>query len=97
MPFTKNDPNINREGRPLGSFSLVTLLKNKLQEIPEGMEKESYAHLLVKKAIKKAVGDGDINMIKDMFNRVDGMPTQPLEHSGQVSILSDLVEKIENE
>lgn len=62
----------NPNGRPKGSLSLVAILKEKLEEIPEGMDKKTYAQLLVQKALSVALKEGDVGMIKDMFDRVDG-------------------------
>lgn len=73
----------NPSGRPLGSFSLVAMLKNKLQEHAKDMgrdEKETYAHVLVEKVINLAI-NGDTALIKDLINRVDGMPQQKLDHT----------------
>ena len=42
----------NANGRPIGSglsFSITKLIKEKLVEAPEGLEKETYASLLIKK------------------------------------------------
>lgn len=78
MPFTKDDPNINREGRPKGSISVVSAIKKKLEECPEGKEK-TYLHYLVEKIMKKAIVDDDVAMIKDIINRVDGMPKESVD------------------
>lgn len=74
-PFEKNDPRINREGRPKGSLSVVAELKRQLEQCPEG-DKRTYLEILVKKVLKKGIVDGDVTMIKDIINRVDGMPQQ---------------------
>ena len=77
MPFVKGDPIINRKGRPLG-FSIVAHLKEKLQEIPEG-QKDTYATLITKKYLHKALIEGDAVIMKDLINRVDGLPLQSLD------------------
>jgi hypothetical protein len=77
MPFVKGDPNINREGRPKG-FSIVAHLKEKLQEIPEG-QKETYATLITKKYLHKALVEGDTAILKDLIDRVDGKALQQME------------------
>ena len=71
----------NPAGRPEGSISVVSAIKKKLQECPEGKEKP-YLHYLVEKIMKKAVIDDDVSMIKDIIDRVDGKPTQRNEHTG---------------
>lgn len=65
----------NPAGRPKGSLSVVDAIRAKLQECPEGKEK-TYLHYLVEKIMKKAIVDDDVSMIKDIINRVDGMPKQ---------------------
>lgn len=77
-PFTKDDPRINRNGRPKGSFSLVEMIKKKLQEVPEGKDK-TYAEYFIEQLMKKSVIEGDTSMMKDMINRVDGMPKQAMD------------------
>lgn len=73
--FKKGDPRINREGRPKGSISIVSALKRKLEEVPEGKTK-TYMEYLVDQVMKKTVIEGDVTMMKDIINRVDGMPQQ---------------------
>lgn len=80
VPFKKGDPRINREGRPKGTFSLVEMIKNKLQEVPEGKDK-TYAQYFIEQLMKKAVIEGDTQMMRDMINRVDGMPKQGIDHT----------------
>lgn len=63
-------------GRPKGSgISIVTEIKRKLAECPDG-SKATYLELLINRIFKQAIQDGDASMIKDMINRVDGMPKQ---------------------
>jgi hypothetical protein len=81
MPFKKGDPNINRSGRPMG-FSIVAHLKEKLQEIPEG-QKETYATLITKKYLHKALVEGDAKILRDLINRVDGLPSQIIDMTSQ--------------
>lgn len=76
MTFKKGQSG-NPKGRPLG-FSIVAHLKEMLQEIPEG-QKESYATLITKRYIKKALVDGDSVILKDLINRTDGMPHQSID------------------
>ena len=59
-----------------GKFSLVSILKDLLKEIPKG-KKVSVAEKLMREAIQKAL-KGDTFMLRDIINRVDGMPKQTM-------------------
>ncbi len=62
-------------GRPKGSISITEQIKKKLEEIPPN-EKKTYLEALVLKILKKAMVDEDQQMIKTIWNYVDGMPKQ---------------------
>jgi len=91
----------NPAGRPKGSFSLVEMIKKKLQEIPEGKDK-TYAEYFVEQIMKKSVIEGDTSMMKDMINRVDGMPRQNIGLDGgaeglPINILNNVLSNDINE
>lgn len=65
----------NPKGRPKGTYSVVELIKKKLQETPEGKDK-TYGEYFVEKIMKKIAVDEDVSMMRDIINRVDGMPSQ---------------------
>lgn len=63
-------------GRPKGSgISITTEIKKKLEEIPEG-QKATYLELLINRIMKQAIQNGDQQMIKNIWNYIDGMPKQ---------------------
>lgn len=72
----------NPAGRPKGSFSLVEMIKNKLQEQAKDKDK-TYAEYFIDQLIKKTVVDGDVTMMRDILNRVDGMPQQKVDMTTQ--------------
>jgi len=76
-PFEKgDDPRRNLEGRPKGSgLSITTEIKKKLEQCPDG-QKATYLQLLINRIVKQAIQDGDQQMIKQIWNYIDGMPTQ---------------------
>lgn len=82
--FIKGNPG---GGRPKG-FSIVAHLKEKLQEVPEG-QKESYATLITKKYLHKALVEGDTAILKDLFDRVDGKALQAVKQELKIESLVD--------
>jgi len=75
----------NPNGRPKGTghISLLTILKKKLEEIPEG-ETLTYGELMIEKYVKETYASTDAISLRDMLDRTDGKPTQPIEHSGEL-------------
>ena len=61
-------------GRPKGALSLIGLLKEKLEEIPQG-EQKNYAELIIEKMIKKAMA-GEDSQIKNILQYTEGLPRQ---------------------
>jgi hypothetical protein len=85
-PFKKGfDPNRNLNGRPEGSVSIVEGIRRKLLEVEPGTKKQ-YLELFLSSYFKNAIKDGDNNLMRDMINRVDGMPTQENKLSGSVEL-----------
>jgi len=71
----------NPNGRPKGSYSIVEMIKKKLQEMPEGKDK-TYGEYFVEQIMKKAVIEGDVTMMKDLTDRIDGKPRQNIGLDG---------------
>ena len=79
---SKDDPRINRDGRPKGAgISITTAIKKELEKVPEG-QKATYLDLLVKKILKKGIVDGDNSTVKNIWNYVDGKPRETIGLDG---------------
>ena len=65
----------NINGRPPGTYSLVTILKKKLAEAVSKGGKEA-GEELVELWLKKARTEKDFNALKEIVRYVDGMPKQ---------------------
>ena len=78
MPFVKNDPRINRKGAPKRAWTwrseiMKALERRTLDDIPM---KQGVAEALVDKALQ-----GDVHALRELGNRLDGLPKQSIEHS----------------
>jgi len=76
MPFTKDDPNINREGRPKGSRNFETDFDEAVSEIAKenGITLTDARKILIKVAYKNAK-EGVFQYHKDIHDRLYGQAT----------------------
>lgn len=82
VPFTKNDPRINRNGRPKKLPEIDALLADVLGGDPEDPEKISEAKQVLL-AMLKAAKEGNVQAQTAILDRAYGKPKQALEHSGR--------------
>lgn len=75
-PRWKKGESGNPAGKPKGAFSLINLLKHKIQECPEGQDKKTYADLIIQRMMKESIEKGDIQHIKTIWAYIEGMPKQ---------------------
>jgi len=75
----------NPNGRPRG-LSITQLVKDALEEIANVNDEKgnpitnyTWKELLIKKILLKAVAEGDKDMIKAIWNYMDGMPLQNIK------------------
>ena len=62
-------------GRPPGSLSLLTILKDALVEVPDG-EKQTYAEKMIRQYRDITIEKNDGIAVRDMLDRVDGRALQ---------------------
>ena len=79
MPFSKNDPNINRAGRPKKGESLPDLLEKILAEQAGGADFDK-REALCRKMIKLAF-DGESWALREVFDRLYGKPKQVVDQT----------------
>ena len=81
MPFTKGDKNINRKGQPKRNWTWAGVLEKAVEaKAKDGKSiKVHIANSLLAEALK-----GNVVAQKELMNRMDGMPQQGVEHSGNI-------------
>ena len=84
IPFTKDDPRINREGRPKGTVGFKTIVDRAIKDIAKKNNiKESDAwDILIKRAYSEAK-DGDYQFYRDLMDRYFGKPQQHVDLTTQ--------------
>lgn len=83
MPFRKGDKNINRRGAPKKEWTMSQLIREALEEsrVVFGGKREMTKKLLVQRLLDKALIEGDMVAIKEINNRLDGLPVQPIDQN----------------
>lgn len=91
-PFTKDDPRINRDGRPKGTENFKTKWERFVKKVADQNKllPEDIDEQLLAVAYKKAK-EGDYSFFRDIHDRVYGKPVQPTEnnHTGELNISFD--------
>jgi hypothetical protein len=83
-----------RGGRPKG-LSITSLVRAELDKAPEGDE-STYAELLIRELLKKAIQEGDHPTQKMIWNYIDGLPQANLDVTSDnkpIFIPSEIMDK----
>ena len=82
----------NPAGKPKGSYSLVSLLKKQLEDIPAG-HKKTYGQIIIDRIFNKAISEGNEQIIKLIINYIDGLPVQRTENTNTNFNFNDMDDK----
>ena len=85
MPFKKNDPNINRAGRPKKGESMSDILRRRMETYLEefGMTKGEY----IMQQLELKAGEGDLKAIDMLLDRIEGKPTQHIQSENENTLV----------
>jgi len=83
VPFTKDDPRINRNGRPKGSEDFKTKFYKVIDKLAKqnNITAEEVEEQILLVGYKKAK-DGDYSFYRDLMDRLHGRPIQKQEITG---------------
>lgn len=79
--FHTNPERINRNGAPEKEWTWTGLIREHLDRL--GVDGKSVKDAVTASLIAKAM-DGDVAALKEIGNRIDGLPKQTIEHSGEI-------------
>lgn len=89
--FHTNPDRINKNGRPKAEWTWSGLLKEMMDESEEDGEP---VKVKVARALKLKAYEGDVVAIKEIGNRVEGLPKQVIEQNGTLDVnLTSLTEE----
>jgi hypothetical protein len=71
----------NPKGRPRKEYCLTSMIKSELDKIPPGEKQGRTWMELIVLAILKSVLKGNPAVIKEVWERLEGKVSQPLEHN----------------
>ena len=75
--FQLHPENINRKGRPSRGWAWNELIEDAVNELAKNQSgDELEIKRIIVKRLAKMAAEGDINAIREIINRMDGMPKQ---------------------
>lgn len=89
--FGDNPDHINKGGRPKNEVSITYYIKQFLAEIEPGHEKQR-AQELAEKIVIMAYKDGNVVLIKELLNRIEG--TNPIRFDSEREDIRDILAKV---
>ena len=86
----------NPNGRGSGSMSITSAIIRKLKEcgtMKDGTKRQ-YLDLMVERIVGLAIIDGDVQMLKEVWHAIDGVPTIKALLTGNANINNQVVDTI---
>lgn len=78
IPFKKTGADANPNGRPKREWTWAGLIEDAMEKL--GPDKKAVKEAVVASLLTKAL-EGDVVAIKEVGNRIDGLPKQFIDHT----------------
>lgn len=87
--WKEGDPSPNPDGRPKGQRNYATIRAEAIKAIAiqNGKTPDQIEEMLLSKGMAEAL-KGDFRFYKDDLDRIHGQSKQPLEHSGNIKVVT---------
>lgn len=98
VPFTKDDPRINREGRPIGTKNFATDFDEAVEEIAKAnnITLSEARKVLFRKAYAQAK-NGQFPYYKDIMDRYYGKAKESFDITSGGKSISDILSQLEHD
>lgn len=91
--FQLNPQNINKNGRPPKGWSWAELLEDIGEEVMEGDPNKRTFKQVVGRRLWLECAKGNVHAIRELFNRMEGLPRMKMEVDGKVDTrIPELIE-----
>lgn len=94
--FGSHPENIAGKGSTAPAWSWASLLRETVEE-PDSTYPELTKKIVIAKKLSQLAAKGDISAIKELMNRMDGMPKQPVELDSKEDQIKQVKKLIEDE
>lgn len=82
---------LNPNGRPKGTISIISIIKEKLAEVPIG-QRRTLAETLAEQILDAAIVNKDGTMQREILHYVDGMPNQKVDFGVDKTNIGELTD-----
>jgi hypothetical protein len=83
----------NPKGKPVGTRSFTTKVREALEKIADGKD-YTYEEAFIKSILKNAIVDGDTSTQRLIWNYLDGMPVQKIAGDSENPLIIQIAKEV---